>query len=272
METASSVVMGLALGFACAMMDGIYQQGLGGILLCAIVAGAAALAAGSLPRRLATRMGAGDGKAPVATASPYCMIATALALLPFLFMEAPPFSASHIACHALLALALCLFFALRLSEATQSALQRMAACALAVMAGWVLGLRAFAFAQLDSVPLHMTTAAFVAVLALCALLLSGWRTRDGRATMAARQAPATAEERTSPDAACGVLARQAGLSRREEEVLSLLAQGQDAHGIEQTLLVSRNTVKTHLRNVYAKLGVHSRDELMRRIEAERGSE
>ena len=260
METASSVVMGLALGFACAMMDGIYLQGLGGILLCAIVAGAAALAAGGLPRRLATRMGVGDGKAPVAAAGP------------FLFMEAPPFSASHIACHALLALALCLFFALRLSEATPSALQRMAACALAVMAGWVLGLRAFAFAQLDSVPLHMTTAAFVAVLALCALLLAGWRARGGRAAMAARQAPAAAEERTSPDAACGVLARQAGLSRREEEVLSLLAQGQDARGIEQTLLVSRNTVKTHLRNVYAKLGVHSRDELMRRIEAERGSE
>ena len=50
------------------------------------------------------------------------------------------------------------------------------------------------------------------------------------------------------------------LSERELEVLQLLADGQTNHEIAQTLCVSVNTVKTHLKNIYGKLGVHSRRE------------
>jgi LuxR family maltose regulon positive regulatory protein len=48
------------------------------------------------------------------------------------------------------------------------------------------------------------------------------------------------------------------LSERELEVLSLLAGGQTYREIAGALCVSVNTVKTHLKNVYGKLGVNDR--------------
>jgi len=48
------------------------------------------------------------------------------------------------------------------------------------------------------------------------------------------------------------------LSERELEVLDLLADGQTNQEIAQALHVSINTVKTHLKNIYGKLGVHNR--------------
>lgn len=37
--------------------------------------------------------------------------------------------------------------------------------------------------------------------------------------------------------------------------------------MRKTLLVSVNTAKTHIRNIYAKLGVHSQQELIALVEA-----
>lgn len=48
------------------------------------------------------------------------------------------------------------------------------------------------------------------------------------------------------------------LSERELEVLQLIAQGLSNRQIAQKLIVSQNTVKGHLRNIYGKLGVNSR--------------
>lgn len=61
---------------------------------------------------------------------------------------------------------------------------------------------------------------------------------------------------------CAELSRERNLTHREEEVLTLLAQGMNVPGIERTLVVSKNTAKSHARNLYGKLGVHSRDELL----------
>jgi len=50
------------------------------------------------------------------------------------------------------------------------------------------------------------------------------------------------------------------LSERELEVLPLLVEGWTYYEIAQTLCVSVNTIKTHLKNIYGKLGVHNRRE------------
>jgi len=47
------------------------------------------------------------------------------------------------------------------------------------------------------------------------------------------------------------------LSDREIEVLQLVAEGLSRQEIATQLVLSLNTVKTHARNIYSKLGVHS---------------
>ena len=53
-----------------------------------------------------------------------------------------------------------------------------------------------------------------------------------------------------------------GLTRRESEILLLLAQGRSISVIQEKLVVSKNTVKTHVKNIYNKLDVHSQQELI----------
>ena len=52
----------------------------------------------------------------------------------------------------------------------------------------------------------------------------------------------------------------AGLSRREREVLACMAHGASNRAIAVKLCISLETVKTHLRHVFAKLGVRNRVE------------
>ena len=54
------------------------------------------------------------------------------------------------------------------------------------------------------------------------------------------------------------------LSGRELEVLKLLAQGCPDKKIAETLVIARETVHKHLKNIYGKLGVHSRTEAVAR--------
>jgi two-component system NarL family response regulator len=52
----------------------------------------------------------------------------------------------------------------------------------------------------------------------------------------------------------------AALSRRELEVLTLVAEGLNNRAIAERLYISENTVKNHIRNIHEKLQVHSRME------------
>lgn len=69
---------------------------------------------------------------------------------------------------------------------------------------------------------------------------------------------------------CQVLAEEYGLTEREAEIFTLLARGRDVLFIEQDLKISRNTVKTHRKNIYRKLGIHTQQELLSLIEEPEG--
>ena len=58
-----------------------------------------------------------------------------------------------------------------------------------------------------------------------------------------------------------VLARQYGLTLREEEVLELIASGKTSMEISEQLVVSHETVRTHRRHIYAKFDVRGEDDL-----------
>ncbi len=54
------------------------------------------------------------------------------------------------------------------------------------------------------------------------------------------------------------------LTRREREVARLAATGMSAKEIAQTLFVGKRTVESHLASVYAKLGIDSKLQLVKR--------
>lgn len=56
------------------------------------------------------------------------------------------------------------------------------------------------------------------------------------------------------------VSRLYGLTRREEEVLACLAEGMNRAQIQDELVLSESTVRTHLRHIYAKLDVHTKED------------
>ena len=62
--------------------------------------------------------------------------------------------------------------------------------------------------------------------------------------------------------ACSRIAEQHGLTNRESEILAYALRGRTSERIATELVISKSTVDTHLRRIYAKCGVHSRQELI----------
>lgn len=68
------------------------------------------------------------------------------------------------------------------------------------------------------------------------------------------------------------LSAEFGISPREKEVLFYLGRGYNHGYIAKKLFVSENTVRTHVRHIYGKIGVSSREELLDLIDGERRDE
>ncbi len=60
---------------------------------------------------------------------------------------------------------------------------------------------------------------------------------------------------------CENLAKTSGLSARELQIVKYLCCGRSKQYIAETLYLSENTVRTYTRRIYAKLEIHSRQEL-----------
>ena len=63
------------------------------------------------------------------------------------------------------------------------------------------------------------------------------------------------------------LAEEGGLTAREREMLAYVSRGYGSTYIAKKLFISPSTVRTHVKHVYAKLDVSSREELIARVEA-----
>lgn len=72
--------------------------------------------------------------------------------------------------------------------------------------------------------------------------------------------------RESIDERCLDIGEQYGLSKRELEVFTLFARGRSLKYIEKELFISKNTVASHRKNIYKKLGIHSQQELLSLVE------
>lgn len=64
------------------------------------------------------------------------------------------------------------------------------------------------------------------------------------------------------DARCDYVRQHFGLTERETDMVRLLAHGRSKTSISKELFISENTVKSYTRNVYSKLNIHSKQQLL----------
>ena len=67
---------------------------------------------------------------------------------------------------------------------------------------------------------------------------------------------------SSPDERFASVAARFALSEREVEVMRLLCRGRTKRYIAETLYLSEDTVRWHAKQLYRKLDVHSKQELI----------
>lgn len=84
----------------------------------------------------------------------------------------------------------------------------------------------------------------------------------GKINESASTAQSTITTVTNSKNPLDTFAREFQLTRREQEVLQLLAEGLTANAIAEKLVVSTSTAKSHIRNIYAKTNVHTQSELL----------
>ena len=93
---------------------------------------------------------------------------------------------------------------------------------------------------------------------------------EAAAQLAEEAEPAEGLQQKSDDTAfetaCATVAEKHRLTARETEAFELLARGRTSPVIQEKLVLSHNTVKTHVRHIYAKLDVHSQQELISMVE------
>jgi DNA-binding CsgD family transcriptional regulator len=111
---------------------------------------------------------------------------------------------------------------------------------------------------------------FIAIYLLSMVLVFFSRSRKGAAHEPESQQPEPQQPKSDAGATfedshaqtCEELARRFGLTSREKEVLAYLGRGRSSAHIGKTLMLSPNTVRAHVRSIYSKLGVHTRQELI----------
>ena len=102
---------------------------------------------------------------------------------------------------------------------------------------------------------------YVLLLACFALL----RRYDSRPILS-DDAPSETALSDDSRGAVDAFARNAQLTSRETQITYLLAEGRNVPYISKKLYVSENTVKSHVRHIYEKSGVHNRQELLDALE------
>lgn len=74
--------------------------------------------------------------------------------------------------------------------------------------------------------------------------------------------PPSSTPSTALDARCDYVRQHFGLTERETDMVRLLAHGRSKTSISKELFISENTVKSYTRNVYSKLNIHSKQQLL----------
>lgn len=134
------------------------------------------------------------------------------------------------------------------------------------LVGSVVGLLVGAGRGVGLAELSVVALVAVYVLSVAMVALPGRKVRRAQGA-GGWEAPSLEGGGDAMLASCAVVAYRYGLSRREAEVLEFLARGRDVPYVASELVISKNTVRTHTKGIFAKTGVHSRQELIDLVES-----
>lgn len=113
----------------------------------------------------------------------------------------------------------------------------------------------------DSFELSRISIAILAVLTLLGAVVTSVMIR-GRDKEDLLSKKVSASVTSSNECTLADFKDQYGLTKKELEVATMYSQGRSVPVISKELYVSGSTVKTHIKNIYAKLGIHSKQELI----------
>ncbi|MVM54266.1 hypothetical protein GO732_05090 [Gordonibacter sp. ResAG-26] len=131
------------------------------------------------------------------------------------------------------------------------------------LGAWVNKSRGVGFEALTS-----TATAIIAFVAVLAILYMVARMRQMGAGQRALQEAAPPEPLSLEDIRKALRAHRLalmepyGLTEREQQIVTMIVDGQTLGGIAEELFITERTVKFHSKNAYDKLGVHNKKELM----------
>lgn len=132
-----------------------------------------------------------------------------------------------------------------------------------LLIGYLLGAEWAALATRQTASVELYCLVLIGVFAFAMLLVPR---NDPAWSGMPPEKPALEEAPSDPQRSfvsiCDEIAEQYALSKREIDVFRLLAQGRSQPYIRDTLFLSKNTVSTHIRHIYRKLDIHSKEELI----------
>ncbi len=118
------------------------------------------------------------------------------------------------------------------------------------------------FDFVESDPMLLTATTSIVVMAFVSLYAVFSGSGDSSGSWGIERMGAQSEDPLDDlQDSCARVSRRFGLTRREEQVMALLVQGDSFAQVEEKLSISNSTMKTHARHVYAKVGVSGRAEL-----------
>lgn len=265
LSTAYGIVFGLGIGSTTRIEGSIgLYSGIAAILILGAAAAAACL------RFLPDRMG---------QAGIFRLLFPVLivALIPMSFLQGMPSAI----CHLILLGCFILFEAVSLSVTLSISRKKKASCLyivalgqtwlyLGMLLGNMIGLAATTSGIVDYSTLSASALVLVVVLAVIVTAMSitplaGSKHSSGNGRSEEDEAD-TMPAMGHWKARCNSVAIANGLSARETEVFMLLAKGRGIEHIQNKLCISGHTVKTHVYNIYRKMGINSREELLDAIE------
>ncbi len=116
------------------------------------------------------------------------------------------------------------------------------------------------FSSAAGLPLETVLALFCIAVFFIVLYIDDHRSSGKKETPESADAAAQSVDVLAER--CNAVAQTYSLSPRESEVFMLLARGRDVYHISEELFISTSTVQFHCKNIYRKLDIHRKQELI----------